>query len=192
VLRQALLIAVIAGLLGCGPAPNSSAVSTPTASNENQVAETGTGAWVSSEEKSAMGDRANAVASIFSDNELRNSIGMGEKVQMLVRCADNKTDTLFMWPAFVGISDGLKVEFKIDDGPIFSHVLSPAGSGDAFGFWGGSESVPFIRRLADAKRLVVRAAGYNETSQEAIFDVTGIAKGTASVQSACGWILGGK
>jgi hypothetical protein len=187
IMRHLLLGATLFCLLGCSPAQPTSAETSAA-----KTRETALGAWTASESRSATGDLSVSTASISSKNELNNSVGIGQKAQMLVRCSDNNIDTLFIWPAFVRISGELKVEFQIDNGQIFSYTFQTSGGGSAFGFRGSSESEPFLSRLQNAKQLVVRAEDINKTSQDAVFNVSSIAQGTASVMSACGGSLGGK
>ena len=147
------------------------------------------GNWISHESKSAMGDSSTVFSSIDSNNKLLNSIGMGKKVTMLVDCTDNRTSVIFLWPVFLGTAEPVEVDFKIDDGAIFSHMLYTGG--ESFVFSGGGEAIPFLRKLNGSSRLVVRAAGWREGPQEAILMIEGIAEGTKAVQTACNWRMNG-
>ena len=144
--------------------------------------------WEVVDERSELDNTRSVFASVQSENMLSNSIGMGEKIRITIRCSEETTAIYIEWPGYMGF-DGVRARWKIDDGPVQSRTLEPAQGGQGVGFWSGSTAIPMINAMLDHDRLVMSMASYGQGSQEAIFDIRGLRSAAMQVAEACSWEL---
>lgn len=68
--------------------------------------------------------------------------------------------------------------------------MSASTSNEAL-FWPDGEDIGLLRRLSDARTLLIQATPYNENSVTVEFHVAGVVRALTPLREACGWSLEG-
>lgn len=141
------------------------------------------GAWIISDERSAMDGERSYLAGVQSREPISNSAGLPEAALLSLNCVAGRRTVGIIWPAYLGINDAM-VRWKFDDGEIQQRSLPVMRGGKTMVFEGRAAD-RFIDQVAGARVVVVEVTGYSG-QQEAVFDVGGAAEVAATVRAACG------
>jgi len=76
---------------------------------------------------------------------------------------------------------------RIDDGDLEWWELKVSSTQDSVGLWDGRSSIPFIRKLISANRLLVALSPEGLGEQISIFPLNGLHNAISPIQSACHW-----
>jgi hypothetical protein len=109
---------------------------------------------------------------LYSTNEMRNSVGMADTDNLILRCQGNKTDLYVDTSAFVS-SDGQSVKVRWNDGAVSSQWWSGASGGGAL-FSGAP--ITMLNQMVTADKFVISYSPYSKATTSAVFDFTN--KGT--------------
>lgn len=133
------------------------------------------------------------VASIQSDESLRNSIGAPDRAELVVRCKDGTLAVFVSWvqvlntdiyTPFSGTPQAM-VWRRIDGGPIDYAYWDIASGGTAAGAFDSRKATKFLNQLAGSRRLAIRMSSL-QGSQDASFDLSGLDQVAAEARSVCG------
>jgi len=131
-----------------------------------------------------------------STKPLINTIGAGETASLVLRCSDRELVVYVNWPEvvnrdgenFAGQAKTFAI-WRIDDGKILSNFWTISDTGTAAGEFGTRGAIKLLTPLVHARQLVVRLSG--RMTQDAVFDLDGIAEIAPKVTGACGVSLAG-
>lgn len=79
------------------------------------------------------------------------------------------------------------VTLRIDDRAPVVRRMSVATNNEAVGFWNGGTSIPFIKQMIGADRLVARITPYGENPREIVFPISGLEYFVDGLRENCGW-----
>jgi type VI secretion system protein VasI len=107
---------------------------------------------------------------------------------LTIRCMENTTSVHIDHGGFV-TTQNIRVELRIDDGPVTSHRMNMSTNYEAFGLWRGNQAIPFLQSLINngPRRLTVRYTPHGESAVTTSFDISGIGERIRPVREACGW-----
>ncbi|WP_162997622.1 type VI secretion system-associated protein TagO [Pseudomonas sp. LTJR-52] len=107
----------------------------------------------------------------------------GDKVVMLIRCAENKTDLIINWNSYLGRE--AEIIFRIDKQKAQKSTWQLSTDKKA-AFYPGSP-VKLLKQLAESTSFVANVTPYNENPITAIFDTSGADSALKDVRKECGW-----
>ena len=125
--------------------------------------------------------------SVISTNTQRNRIEKLETAWFGLRCMDNKTNLFIRFEDY--INEDQNVRYKTDNDSIKSVWMRAFKTNDGVGIFSGRKAIPFIKKLADKKQLIVRFKSYSNASLEFIFDISGLRSQVKELADACEWSL---
>jgi type VI secretion system protein VasI len=144
--------------------------------------------WIISRDASNFGG-LNLSLRTISIEEITGPYGSGARAELTLRCEKGVTA--------LGISFGRnfmsslgnygEVEYRVDDRPAETTTMVVSRDHASLGLWDEAVSVPFIKSLFGAERLLVRARPYSEDAVTAEFAIGGLENAAKPLREACGW-----
>jgi len=182
-----LALAVLAALTS----PAEAAQNSPVASSTAPTPVPAPSRWEVNESSSPLTHAVSISAALDSTRPLINMIGAAENASLILRCSDRVLVLYVNWPEVVNRDGenfaGLPKTFaiwRIDDGKIASNFWTISDAGTAAGEFGTRGAAKLLATFVHARQLVVRLSG--RMTQDAVFDLTGIAAVAPRVAGACG------
>ncbi len=146
---------------------------------------TGLSEWERREERDPISDRKNISFFAEPTGPHFNLFGGEKTVFLQLRCFDNTTAVVLFFDDFQ-IQDRLRLAVRIDENEPVDANWSLASNRQAAGLWSGSESIPFIKSLRDAKLITIRA--FLEDGAETYqFESKNINAYASELSEACDW-----
>lgn len=144
--------------------------------------------WRTSSSRSEMTDFTNHYLWTQAQGTLRDRYGRSISPSLQVRCQENVTSIYLLADEFLS-TQPIRVEYRIDDGPVRNARWAVSTDYEAAGQWRGAGAIPFLRQLVDARaeRLTLRYTPHGSSPRTVSFDVSGIDRRIADVRQACGW-----
>ena len=121
----------------------------------------------------------------LNSTEGRGGLLQSRPIELVARCQQNRTVVYFNWHQFVHTEDR-RVTYRFDDHDAVDETWGV--STDREGLFVRSP-IPFLRRLVESSRLVVRMTPYGENPITAIFDLGNGERAIAPLAETCNWIL---
>lgn len=146
------------------------------------------GKWVLRVDKSKIDDSTEVYAFVTASQSVH--IRYQDRLPTLwLRCREQKTSVVLDFDgAFMADTGGYgEVTFRIDQKKAFTRSLDESTDNQALGFWAGGASIPFIRSISGAQKLLVRATPYSESAITIEFEIAGVDEVVKPIQKACGW-----
>jgi len=140
--------------------------------------------WRVSVKTRALTGETNVYIRTMSTNVESDIIGSAKRGKLTVRCHNGDTDLIISYSEYFNREE--RVEFKIDDGPIFSEEMWPAIGGGSMGIWGDTHALPMIRKILGHAEMNLELPAYSQTVP-LTFDVSGLANVIAPLTEACNW-----
>lgn len=132
-------------------------------------------AWSVNETKSPMDDSP-IVRAYLGDESGQNVLS--------VRCVENRTELAVGTKEFLGVSDRVRVTYRIGKAKPVSAVWAPStGYQAAF----ATNPIQLLRQLPDNADLFIRVAKYNGGNVDAQFNTGLLSEVVAKVSAACKW-----
>lgn len=141
--------------------------------------------WSRREETSALNDTRSIFWTLEADMPTADAIGRPEKPTLHIMCFQNETRVVFNFNDYMG-SDEFYMQYRVDKATAKAASVTISDSGRIFGFWEG-RGIPFLKEIANAKKLAVGVTPYNGSPQETVFTLAGLSKAMAEVRAACKW-----
>lgn len=148
------------------------------------------GDWVSHVETSKLTDKTNVFLSVRSKEVISCGFGFRDKIDLTIRCQDEKTSLIFVTGCHMVSSeynDYGDVTYRLDKDPAQKRRFDESTNHKALGLWSGSEAIPFIKGLFGKSSMLVKMTPYSESPFTATFDVTGLADVIKPLREACKW-----
>jgi type VI secretion system protein VasI len=148
------------------------------------------GKWQSRTETSALTDPTNVYLYVLSEEVIDCGWNEGDRITLVVRCVENTTALVFQTACHMTSSDYNSygdVDYRIDERAASAISMTESTNNRSLGLWNGGRSIPMIKSLFGAERLVTRMTPYGENSFTATFDITGLEEAAAPLRQACGW-----
>ena len=144
------------------------------------------GEWDKRVDRSEFDDTKSVYLTLLADKPV--AVGRYNVVtpELWVRCHENTTAFYIIFEEFLG-SRGIKVEYRIDRQTTRETRWLISSNSTAAGLWNGSGSIPFIRKLFGAERLLIRVTPYNESPVTVSFAIGGLRTAVAELAEACNW-----
>ncbi|MDG1416854.1 MAG: type VI secretion system-associated protein TagO [Maricaulis sp.] len=144
--------------------------------------------WRHSQRESQMTDFTNHFLSVDPVSDVVGRYGREIEVRLTVRCVEDTTALVVNGGEFLG-TDTLAVEWRVGDASAFRDTLGISTNREAFGYWRGGSSIPFIRRLlsANPEHLTLRYTPYGENSRTVRFHVKDLGARIGPLREACSW-----
>lgn len=126
---------------------------------------------------------------VESNNNLPARFGGRGPATLSLRCQENTTSATIRFNGhfMADIQSYGRVTYRVDDRPAKTINMQESTNNEWLGLWRGGQSIPFIRELLNADRLVIRATPFSENSMEATFTITGLDLFLGELRSACNW-----
>ncbi|MGB3503491.1 MAG: type VI secretion system-associated protein TagO [Mesorhizobium sp.] len=148
------------------------------------------GKWILHTEKSAMTDQATVVLSLESNESPNCGWNKGAKINLVLRCMENRTVAYFDTGCHMTSSDYNSygdIQYRVDDAKAVTVGGNASTDNRSLGLWSGGKSVPFIKRLIGKTKLTARMTPYGESPFTASFDIGGLEGSLEPLRKACGW-----
>ncbi|MDF0602583.1 type VI secretion system-associated protein TagO [Psychromarinibacter sp. C21-152] len=148
------------------------------------------GDWMVRTETSEFTDTTNVYLTVESEEPLRcNMFGTPQHANLILRCLEDTTSLFIATDCHLTSGHGGygQVEYRIDDRPAVSKGFDASTSNNSLGLWNGGRSIPLVKELLGAERLLVRFTPFNESPATARFDITGLEQAIAPLREACHW-----
>jgi type VI secretion system protein VasI len=151
--------------------------------------EEGTGAWDVSISTSSLDDSTTVVLSLDSDTVLAKRFGGFDTPRMILRCKENTTSFYIVVAGhhLTDIQSYGRITYRLDQQPAATLDALASTDSKALGLWTGRSAIPFIKSLANARKLVARVTPYSESPKEFTFDLTGLSQALVPLRQSCKW-----
>lgn len=148
-------------------------------------------AWGVRRDKSKIDDSKSVFGTLESKEENTGRYGKPYRVRMQARCMENTTAIYWVFGGEFMADNASwgKVTFRFDDTKAFERVLDVSSDNKALGLWSGGKAIPFLRRLAKTKTLLMRYTPYNESSRTVEFLLEGTQEVVKEIAETCNWQL---
>lgn len=145
--------------------------------------------WRLSTTKSKIDDSATATLALDSDDDFAGKYRGREKATMVIRCHENATSLYFIiGDHFLSDIQGYgQITYRVDEKKASTKEFDVSTDNKALGLWSGGSSIPFVKQMMGAKRLVIRVTPYSESAITATFDITGAEEAVKPVRENCKW-----
>lgn len=144
------------------------------------------GAWSVQRGRSEIDDTPSVVLTLEADDPTESTIGLDTRATLVVRCQENTTSAYVEWDNYLGM-DETRVEYRLDGGEARTQPWILSNQGTGAGLWNGRTAIPFLNRIENGSRLVMRVTPYRAATQTAGFTLDGLAGLLPEVKQACGW-----
>lgn len=152
-----------------------------TASSEG-ASEPALTAWEVRRERSAIDDSPSVFATLLPSET--SSSGLANRgLAMMARCSENRTAFLIHTDMFM--TDDPQVTVRLGDAPAETTHWSRSSNYQAAGLWSGATAIPFLKKLKNGQRMVVRVE--SRERQDAIFNLANVEEVVAEIAAACSW-----
>ncbi len=146
------------------------------------------GAWAVQSELSKIDDSTNVFMTLQSEEETNCRYKTGTHT-LMIACRENTTS---MWITFAGcfmssIQGKGRVTYRLDGDPAQTARFRESNDNMALGLWSGGSAIPFLKRLLDHDRLLVRATPFSDSTVTGEYDIKGIDTAIAPLREACNW-----
>lgn len=132
--------------------------------------------WKIEESKSPLDDSPQVTASILNE---------GDKVALVLRCREHKTDVMAGSPfTYLGSNKPIRVIVRINDGKPIETAWSPSTTGTA-AF--APSPVQFIQALPNGGHLFLRLFGFDGRQADGEFALANVAAVRDKIAAACRW-----
>lgn len=111
-----------------------------------------------------------------------------EKAVMIIRCKEDTTAIYLIFNDYLG-SKAPPLTVRVGDDKAETLRWAISSDRKALGLWNGSVSIPFLRRIVDADRVVVRVTPYNDSPRTETFVLDGLREPLAELAETCNWSL---
>jgi hypothetical protein len=139
------------------------------------------GEWKVDDTISALDGSRTYVASLYSQNTIRDAAGSDQQATLLIRCSGRDLESYIAWPQNLGPGP-VTMRWKADAGHFTDEIWSVSLDGSAT----FSESArAFLARLRSAKQAAFQVSLSNFTTLQANFDVTGVDMIVDAAIAAC-------
>jgi type VI secretion system protein VasI len=148
--------------------------------------------WNVEEERSKIDDSTNVYARLESIEPIHSKLGRPYPMEIMVACRERKTAIFIVFAGHFMSSHagGGIVTYRIDSRPVQRKEFANSSDHKALGLWSGAQSIPFIKELIGASKLLIRATPFSETPVTAEFDISGAEDALSPLRKACGWPSG--
>lgn len=157
--------------------------------DEDKSAEAVESAWHQRIDQSKIDDSKSVYLWTANVEPVSNEYGRNEPILLIIRCLENTTSMHFQFDRFF-MADGQgagRVTFRVDDREAFSLNLTESTDHRALGLWRGGVSIPFIKRIMDGDKLIVRARPYSGSFFTTSFNIAGLEEEVKPLREACHW-----
>lgn len=146
--------------------------------------------WQVTTAQSKIDDSKGVFLYIESDDDIPGKYGgQRAKASMVIRCMEGTTAmTLQFADHFMADNNGYgDVTFRVDDKKAITKGLDESTDNSALGLFNGGSSIPFIRSLFGANRLIVRATPFNESALTVTYSIAGLEETIKPLRETCKW-----
>ena len=145
--------------------------------------------WNFSEDTSKFTDEKSVFLIVESLESVQCGVHDPEPLHLALRCVENTTSMLIGTPCYLSSSypGGDRVDLRIDDGKAFQSRMDSSTDNAALGLWSGRRSIPVIKELLGAEKLMVRFTPVSESPKTATFNIGGLDEVITPLREACGW-----
>lgn len=146
-------------------------------------------AWAISTETSDFKDTTDVFMSVQSEEPVSCGYSGSRKLKLLLRCMENTTALYINTHCHVasGFHGYGRVEYRIDSHPARKRNFTDSTDNRALGLWSGGKSIPLIKSMFGADRLLVRFTPFNENPVSASFAISGMEDAIAPLRKNCNW-----
>lgn len=150
----------------------------------DEAASTVSATWDVRRERSDIDDSPAVYATLSPIDSSGTGI-LNRGLTLLVRCSENTTSVMLHTDMFM--SDNPRVTIRFGNAPAETTRWSRSSNYQAAGLWSGGQSIPFLRKLKNGERLVVRVEARER--QDAVFNLGNVEEVVSEVATACNWTL---
>lgn len=146
--------------------------------------------WTVQKKTSALTDESSVYLSVPSNEVVDCGWNRGQEITLALRCMENKTALFFDTGCHMTSSDYTDygdVTLRIDDTPAKTVGMEASTNNRALGLWSGGRSIPVIKQMIGAERLIVRMTPFSESPFTATFDIRGLEQEIGPLREACSW-----
>ena len=144
--------------------------------------------WSVSTEVSPLTDETNVFLSVLSEEVVDCGWNRGGRIRLSIRCMENTTALIFVTNCHMTSNNIYgTVDYRVDDAPAAVVRMNDSTDNRALGLWRGGQSIPFIRGLFGAERLVARMTPFSENPFTVTFNITGLEEAITPLREACHW-----
>lgn len=145
-----------------------------------------TGSWEVKEVTSDIDDSKNVLIAAQSINPVEGRFGRSSYPALIMACRENKTSLYIAWNTFID-TRARQVLYRLDKEPAH-HINMPVSTDHkSTGLWNGVSSIPFIKKMLDSEKLLVRVTPYGENPITAKYDLKGLENAIKPLKKSCNW-----
>lgn len=149
-----------------------------------------TGDWLVRTSKSEFEDTTDVYLSVTSNEPAScGHFSAPEKATLMIRCQENTTSLFLVTNCHLTSGHGGygEIDYRVDNLPAGDRHFEASTDNRALGLWNGGRSIPFIKKLIGADRLLMRFTPFNESPTTVEFKITGLEEAIEPLRKECGW-----
>jgi type VI secretion system protein VasI len=146
------------------------------------TSEPGKGKWSTSTSTDPLNDKAIHLAMLEANSGKTGRFG--ERINMIVRCANGETDLYINWSSFLG-TEGIALTYRIGKAKAV-HSDWDISTDHQSSFYRGSP-VKALKAIIESDSFVANVTPYSESPVTATFDTTGAGEALNDIRSSCKW-----
>lgn len=148
------------------------------------------GAWSVREEKSDFKDTTDVNLRLQSDAPITcSSYKQPAPATLILRCMENTTTLYIATQCHLASGHGGygRVEYRVDTRKAKTRSFDASTDNAALGLWNGGRSIPMIKELIGAEKLLTRFTPYGESPVTASFNLNGLDEAIKPLRKSCHW-----
>ncbi len=147
-----------------------------------------TGDWRVRTETSKIDDSTNVWVSLLSHEQTNCPYKRGSH-SIYMACRENTTSLwIHFGDCFMSSIQGKgRVTYRLDSEKAQIQNFRESNDNMALGLWSGGQAIPFIKKMMDHDRLIIRATPFSDSTVTAEYRISGLDEAVAPLREACGW-----
>ena len=148
----------------------------------------GKGNWRVREEISKIDDSQNVHLRLKSTEETNCRYESGSH-DIGISCRENETSIYFLFAGcfMSDVDGGDRVTYRIDKQPASTIEMAISTNNMALGLWHGGRSIPLLKKLFGAKKLLIRAQPFSDSAVTGEYEISGLSEAIKPLRNACNW-----
>ncbi len=142
--------------------------------------------WHVAKDKSNLDDSLNVYMHVTADNTIPGTLNQPVRPKLWMRCAENTTSFFVDWDVYIHIQNS-PMTYRINSKQVQTKSFSVSTDHKALGYFSGRKSIPFIKSLFGANKLLMQVTPYGKNPAQVTFDVSDLEQAIKPLRKACGW-----
>lgn len=146
--------------------------------------------WLIKQQTSQITDDTDVFLHTRSTAKVDCGWNRNDHIRLTLRCLENTTALIISTGCHMAsgtYNDYGDVTYRLDEEKARKIGMHESTDNRALGLWRGNRSIPFIKRMLNKQRMIVRMTPYGQSPFTATFNIAGLEEAIEPLRKECGW-----